>query len=121
MSDIVPRSELSRQGVRGVVATAGGIGALVLGGLFGWWGIILGGVITVVGIALSRSPKERTIGLVTAALGAVVLVSSILPQIPVLGGIFGVVRWLIRAAGIVLIGVGGFSLFKFISGLRKRT
>lgn len=121
MSDIVPRSELSRQGVRGVLAAAGGIGALVLGGAFGWWGILLGGAIAVVGIALSRSPKERAVGIVTGVLGGIVLVSSILPHFPVLGGIFTLVRWLIRGAGIVLIGVGGWSLFKFITGLRKRT
>jgi hypothetical protein len=117
MSDIVPRNELAGQGVRGVVAIAGGIGAIALAGISGWWGIIIGGVLTVIGLALASPRKDRLGGVVIAAAGAAVFFSSL----PVLGGIFKFLDWIMRAAGIVLIGIGGFSLFKFISGLRKRT
>jgi hypothetical protein len=119
MSDIVPsRNELSRQGVRGVIAAAGGIGALILAGIGGWAGIIVGGALAIIGIALSGGKKERTAGLVTAGLGGAVLVSSL----PVLHGLVGgLFHWVMRVSGIILLGIGGFSLFKFFSGLRKRT
>ncbi len=118
MSDIVPRNELARQGARGVIAVVGGIAALVLAGMGGLPGIIVGGIITVVGIALAGPRKDRAGGIVLAVVGAAVLVSSL----PVLGNIFGgILDWIMRAAGIVLIGIGGFSLIKFFSGLRKRT
>jgi hypothetical protein len=116
MSDIVPRSQLSGQAVRGVVAVAGGVGALILAGIGGIPGIIVGGALAVVGFALSGSKTERTLGIVTAVLGGAVLVSSL----PFLHGLGSFFHWIMRAAGVVLIGVGGFSLFKFISGLRKR-
>lgn len=109
---------MSRQGVRGAVAVAGGVGALVLASLGGLPGIILGAVVGIVGLVLSTGKKERGVGLVTAVVGAAVLVSSL----PVLGAVFGgLFHWLMRAAGVVLLGVGGFSLFRFIQGLRKRS
>jgi hypothetical protein len=116
MSDIVPRNELSRNGVRGVIALGGGITAFVLAGMGGWGGIIIGGLIALVGLALSGPKKDRTGGIVIAVAGAAVVVSSL--GLPLLSGL---VDWVMRAAGIVLIGIGGFSLFKFISGMRKRS
>ncbi len=117
MSDIVPRDRLTGQGVRGVVAVAGGIGILALAGIGGVPGIIVGGALTVIGLAFSGPRSDRGAGLVTAAVGAAVLVSSI----PILHGLFGgLFHWLMRAAGLILLGVGGFSLYRFISGLRKR-
>ncbi len=115
MSDIVPRDQLSRQGVRGAVAVAGGVGTLILAGLGGLPGIIIGGILTIAGIALSGGKKEKTAGIVTAVAGATIVVSSIIP------GAFGFLHWIMRAAGIVLLGVGGFSLFRFFSNLRKRS
>jgi hypothetical protein len=118
MSDIVPRSQLNKRGVQGVAAIAGGIGVLILsafgGHLIG--GLLVGGAITIVGLALSGSKNDRTVGLVTAALGAATIISSI----PFLRGIGGFFHGLMVASGIVLLGIGGLSLFRFISGLRKR-
>jgi len=118
MSDIVPRNELAGQGARGIIAIAGGVGAIILAGIGGWAGIIVGGILAVLGLALAGPRKDRLGGIVVAVAGAAVLVSSL----PILSSVLGgVLDWIMRAAGIVLIGVGGFSLFKFISGLRKRT
>jgi hypothetical protein len=116
VSDIVPRNQLAGQGARGVIAIAGGIGALVLAGMTSWTGIIVGGLLAVIGLVLSGPKKERIGGIVIAVAGAAVLVGSI--GIPLISRF---ADWVMRAAGIVLIGVGGYSLVKFISGLRKRT
>jgi hypothetical protein len=112
MSDIVPRSQLTKQGVQGVVAVAGGIGVLVLASL-GWFGAIIGGVVTVIGIALAGGKKERMAGIAMSVLGGVTVVSSIFNH--------GFFHGIMIAAGILLIGLGGFSLFRFFSNLRKRT
>jgi hypothetical protein len=117
MSDIVPRSQLTKQGVQGTIAVAGGIGVLVLASLGGLLGVVVGAVIAVVGIALSGGKKERTAGLVIAGLGAVTAVSSL----PVLGSLFGgLFHWIMGAGGVILLAVGGISLFRFFSNLRKR-
>jgi hypothetical protein len=117
MSDIVPRDRLAAAGVRAVIAVAGGIGILALAGIGGLPGIIVGGALTVIGLAFSGSKSEKGAGIATAAVGAAVLVSSI----PILHGLFGgLFHWLMRAAGVVLLGLGGFSLYRFVTGLRKR-
>jgi hypothetical protein len=119
MSDLVPRKELNKRAVQGVVATAGGIATLVVVGISGahWLaGTIIGAVITVVGMALSGSKSERTAGIVTAVVGAAVLISSL----PFLRPIFGFLRTVMGIAGAGLIVIGGVSLVRFFSGLRKR-
>jgi hypothetical protein len=117
MSDIVPRSQVAKQGIHGFLAVAGGIGTLVLASIGGIGGILIGGVLTVVGLAFARGTKaERGAGVATAIVGAAVLVSSI----PVLGPLGGMFHWIMRAGGILLLGFGGFSLFRFFKNLRKR-
>ena len=112
MSDIVPRSEVSKSGVKGVGAIAGGTGLLVLAGLsHGLLGIIAGGVITVVGLALSGSKSDRKAGLVAAVAGAVTLASALIPGL----------RFLIVLPGIGLLGAGVWSLIKFFRGMKSRT
>ncbi|HVO37997.1 MAG TPA: hypothetical protein VMV03_03115 [Spirochaetia bacterium] len=114
MSDIVPRSQVTRQGVIGVGALAGGAALLILagGGLFG---IIAGGVLIVAGLALSSSKSDRTAGVVTVVVGAAALVTGIL------GHGLPIITWLMRAAGFVLLGTGIYSLVRFFSNLRKRS
>jgi hypothetical protein len=111
MSDIVPRSVLTKQGVKGVGAVAGGVVLLALagGGLFG---IVVGAVLALGGLALSGSRSDRTAGIVTAVVGAATLLT----------GIFGgPLAWLMRAAGIVFLGGGIYLLVKFFRGLRSRS
>jgi hypothetical protein len=113
MSDLVPRVQVTRQGVKGVSAIAGGVALLVLAA-GGWFGIIAGGVLTVAGLALSGSKSERRAGILTAVVGGATLATGILgswiPGIP----------WLMRAAGILLLGGGIWSLVRFFSNLKKR-
>jgi hypothetical protein len=114
MSDIVPRSQLTKDGVKGVGAVAGGISLLALAGghIFA---IIAGAVLTVAGLALSSSKSDRTAGIVSTVVGAAALASGILgrwiPAIP----------WLMRVAGLVFLGAGIYSLVKFFRGMKTRT
>ncbi len=114
MSDIVPRSQVTKDGVKAAGAIAGGVALLVLaaGSLFG---IVAGVVLTVAGIAVSSSKSDRTAGIVTTVVGVAALATGILgrwvPGIP----------WLMRIAGLVFIGAGIYSLVKFFRGMKTRT
>jgi hypothetical protein len=113
MSDIVPRGTLARQGVQGIVFLAGGIIlAVVAGG--GLLGIIAGALAAVVGIALTGSKQDRGAGIVTTVAGVVMLAAGIF------GRQLGWILWPLRAAGIVLAGLGGYWIWKFVANLRKR-
>jgi hypothetical protein len=114
MSDIVPRSQLTKDGVKGAGATAGGLALLILAGGH-LISMIAGGVLIVAGLALSSSKSDRTAGIVTTVVGAAALASGILgrwiPAIP----------WLMRVAGIAFVGLGIYSLVKFFRGMKSRT
>lgn len=114
MSDIVPRNVLTKQGVQGVGAVAGGVVLIALagGGLFG---IVVGAVLALGGLALSSSKSDRTAGIVTAVVGAATLLTGIF------GGQFLGLGWLMRAAGFVFLGGGIYLLVKFFRGLRSRS
>jgi hypothetical protein len=120
MSDIVPREKLTKQATQGVVSVAGGIGAFVLAGITAHplLGIIVGGVITIAGLALSGSKHERGSGVVTTVVGVATLAASV----PLLSRVFGgLVHGVLIAGGIILVGVGAYSLFKFFRGMKSRT
>ena len=114
MSDIVPRNVLTKQGVKGVGAVVGGVVLIALagGGLFG---IVVGAVLALGGLALSGSRSDRTAGIVTAVVGAATLLTGIF------GGHFLGLGWLMRAAGFVFLGGGIYLLVKFFRGLRSRS
>ncbi len=117
MSEIEPRSQVSRNGVKGVGALAGGVGLVVLSLLGPVLGLIAGGVLTVVGLSLTGSKSDRTAGWVTAGAGIVTAVSALhrfLPFMPNLG-------WLMWIPGVALIGAGVFSLIKFFRGVKSRS
>jgi hypothetical protein len=92
----------------------GGIALLALAG-FHWFGIIAGALLVIGGLALSGSKSDRKVGIVTTIVGAASLATGILgrwlPGIP----------WLMRAAGILLIGVGIYSVVKFLRGVKSRS
>ncbi len=111
MSDIVPRSEVSRHGVRGVAAVAGGAALLILSALGFWGGIIIGGALTVGGFALTGSKSERTLGFIAAGAGILTILAKIIHP---LGSLFVI-------PGIGLLVVGAVSLFRFFGNLKKRS
>jgi hypothetical protein len=111
MSDIVPRNQVTKSGVKGVGAVAGGVGLLVLGSIHGILGLVAGGVVAVVGLALSTSKSDRTAGIVTTAAGVVAAAAALIPGL----------RWLVVLPAVGLIGAGIWSLVKFFRGLKSRT
>ncbi len=113
MSDIVPRSEVSRHGVRGVGAIVGGAALLILHALAAVpvVGFVVGGALTVGGFALTGSKSDRTVGFIAAGAGIVTILSRILPGL----------GWIMLVPGIGLLAVGAVSLFRFFTNLRKRS
>jgi len=117
-TEIVPREKVTKHGVQGVISTAGGIVSFVLAGIttgaFHWFGVIVGVVIGVAGLALSSSKHDRTLGVATTVVGAAVTVASI-------GLLRGLVHGVLVAGGVVLVGIGVYSLVKFFRGLKSRS
>ena len=113
MSDIVPRSEVSKSGVKGVGAVAGGAALLVLN-----WiaaipvvGIIAGAILAVVGFSLTTSRSDRTLGVVAAVAGIVTAAASLIHGL----------HCLILVPALGLLGIGVYLLFKFFRGMKSRS
>lgn len=113
MGELVPRKDMVKQAMMGIGGIGGGIGILMLGGLTTLPAIIIGGIIGVVGLAISSSKKDRTAGLITLGAGALLVLS----KIPILGGLAG---FAFGVAGFGLLIMGGISLYKFIKNLNAR-
>ncbi len=113
MSDLVPRSQLTGQGLKGTAAVIGGGALLVLSALSAHWllGLIVGGVAAVAGLALAGSRSERKAGIVGLIAGGATVLASLIPGL----------RWLLWVPGLGLLVAGGLSLFRFGKNLRKRT
>ncbi len=112
MNEIVPREVLVKQGMKAVGGIGGGVGLLILGAFTGATipAIIIGGVLTAIGLAItSRSKDDKLAGGITAGAGI----------LTILKGLLGA-GWLITLPGIGLLVAGGVSLYKFIKGLRSR-
>ena len=113
MSDIVPRSQMTKQGVKGISAVGGGIALLVLAST-SWFGIIAGAALTVIGVAIGRSKSDRVAGIVTTVVGVASLLTGLLARsVPAL-------KFLMWGPGIILIAGGIWSLVRFFQNLRKR-
>ena len=114
MGDIVPRNKLVKQGVKGLGGVGGGITILILSSLGTISGLVFGGLLTAVGILISKSKDDRIAGTIVAGAGIITLIS----KIPAIGS---VASWLMGIGGVGLILAGGWSIFKFIKNLRKRS
>jgi hypothetical protein len=119
MGDIVPRNQLVRQGFKGFAGVGGGVVLLILRGIahigsgLSIPGLIVGGIVSVVGLAIASSPEDRRAGMVALSAGVLTAIAS-------LPGIGGIASWLMMVGGIGLIVAGGWSLLKFWRNLRKR-
>jgi hypothetical protein len=135
MSDLEPveSKEITNAGVRGVGATVGGVGLLVLKGLsMAFWGIgglVIGGLSFLVGAASvkSESKTDRRGGVIAMVAGVALALpglAKIFKIVPIVGGM--VVSLDHLASGVLglgaigLIGYGIFNLVKFVKGLKSR-
>ena len=110
MNDIVPRETLSKQGVAGFTTVVGGVGLLVMAAS-GVLGFVIGGLLTVAGLAFALRKDDRRPGLVVAGAGVLGILSA------AIGGFPGIVLGL---AGAGLIAYGGLSIYRFFRGLKSR-
>ncbi len=113
MGDLVPRKEITKQGVRGVGGIGGGIALLVLSGFGLVGGLIFGGLLTITGFVIGRSKEDRIPGGIVAGAGILTILSGIFGP--------GIAGTLLTISGVGLLAFGGYSLVKFLLGLRKRS
>jgi hypothetical protein len=116
MGELVSRNEMSKQLINGVGGVGAGIGLLIVNGFHPLVLLVGAGICGAVGLGMLASKSEKKAG--AAMLGAGVLAggAAALALLSFVG--LGFLPWL---AGIGLIGLGGFSIFKFFSNLKKRT
>jgi len=113
MGDLVPKKDLVKQGSKGIGGIIGGAVILALNALNPIASLIVGGIIGITGLGISRKKEDRATGYVLAGAGALTAVTAI----PAIGG---VAAWLLGVSGVGLLLLGGWNLIKFIMGYRKR-
>ena len=113
MGDLVPRKQLVNYGSKGIGGVIGGAVILALNALNPIASLIVGGIVGIFGLGMSRSSDDRKTGLFVAVAGAATAITAI----PAIGGLAG---WLLGVSGIGLLALGGWNLFKFIRGYKKR-
>jgi len=135
MNDVQPVSEkeITNAGVRGVGATAGGLGLIILRGIStafgGIGGLVVGGLSFLVGAASmkSASKTDKKGGAIAMGAGIVLALpglATVFKWVPVVGGSIGIFDRL--ASGIIglgavgLLGYGVYNIIKFAKGLRSR-
>jgi hypothetical protein len=111
-TEIVPREKVTKHGLQGVVSVAGGIGSIILAAVTAHpvLGVIVGAVIGLAGVALSSAKHDRALGVVTTVVGVAAVFASLFHA----GGV-------LVAGGVVLLGIGAYSLFRFFRGLKSRS
>ncbi len=112
MDDIVPREKLVKDGLKGFLATGGGIGLLILKGISSvpLFGAIVGGILAVIGMGFGISKEDKPAGVIALTTGVLTIIASFLPG----------VRWLMSVAGWGLLIGGAVSLYKFFKKLKTR-
>jgi hypothetical protein len=111
MGEIVPRKEVSREGMKAVGGLAGGAALMVLSSLGNVPGLIVGGVITLAGLGLTASKEDRLVGGIAAGAGALTVLSKLL----------GFGGGLLFVGGAALLVTGSISLVNFIRKLKSRS
>ncbi len=117
MSDNYPMdpTDLRKQGTKGVMAAAGGVGLWVVNGLLsipvvGW---VIGGGLVFLGITgiLGKTKTDKTAGTLMMAAGAAGLAALLLPKLT---------HGLLWTGGLALIAYGAWNIYKFVKGLKSR-
>jgi hypothetical protein len=113
MGDLVPKKDLVKSGSKGIGGIVGGVVVLALNALNPIASLIVGVVVGVSGLGMSRNKEEKGTGMLIAAAGALTAITAI----PAIGGL---AAWLLGVSGVGLLLMGGWNLIKFIRGYRKR-
>ncbi len=113
MGDLVPKKDLVKSGSKGIGGIVGGALVLALNALNPIASLIVGVIVGVTGLGMSRNKDEKGTGMLVAAAGGLTAITAI----PAIGGVAG---WLLGVSGIGLLLMGGWNLIKFIRGYRKR-
>jgi hypothetical protein len=117
--DTQSRNSLSKTGVSAVFQLAGGVLLAVLGALPLLLSTIVGGALTLVGLAgvSSRDNEDKKIGIVLTLAGVATVLSrhGVLRILKVAGGL------VLNAGAFALIGLGLFNAIRFIVGVKKRS
>jgi hypothetical protein len=115
MQELATRSEMSKSLINGVGGVGGGIALLIVAGLAtsSWVFWVAAGICAVAGVGMILSKKQKKAGIVMAGTAVVVGIAGLLT--------IALGPWVAGLAGIGLIALGGFSLYKFFRDLKKRT
>ena len=113
-NELVPRKDMVKQALKGIGGAGGGLVLLILSGLSGLPGLIIGGILTLAGFAITTSKSDRTAGLVVAGAGILTLIA----KIPFIGGLGKI---LMIIGGLALLGGGIYSLIQFFRNLKARS
>ncbi len=117
MSDNYPveSGDLSARGTRGVMSAGAGLGLMgfnmLLGiPVLGW--IISGGLVLLGASGIfGKTKTDKVSGTIALVAGGAGVASLLLP---------GMTHFLLGAGGLGLLAYGGYNIFKFASGIRKR-
>jgi hypothetical protein len=135
MSDLEPtgNKDITNAGVRGVGATIGGLGLLVVQGvagfLGGFVGLVVGGLSFIVGASSLKSSSSAdkrggTIAMVAGAILALPGIGHLIGKVPLIGGIVtgaaGISSFILGAGAVGLLGYGVYNIVKFVKGLKSR-
>jgi hypothetical protein len=120
MNDIVPSRTLARQGVAAVAGIGGGLALLILNAI-PVVNIVAGGAIALLGFGAlsSHAPEDKRGGAVAAAAGGLTVLSH-LDKVPLIGAFSGLAASLVNLGIVGLLGMGAWSAYKFIKGLKTR-
>ncbi len=112
----VDADEVRKNGMRGVIATGGGIGLILFNSLLhlpvvGW---VLGGALVVLGVMglVGRNRTDKTSGAVLLGAGVLGLASFLLK---------GFTGFILGIGSLGLVGYGVYNLIKFARGLKSRS